>query len=97
MFGDYISSLRNYNCDKAVLTRMPLPCARDLWRATNSAEWKVEYAARSEESGVIRQLTYGDLMESRFRKDNALDSWLFQLDDFGTLVMAAASLPVNNV
>ena len=39
-----------------------------------------------------KQLTYGDLVNNRLRTDGALDSWLEQLDDFGTLVMAAASL-----
>lgn len=38
-------------------------------------------------------MTYGDLLDFRFRTDDALDSWLSQVDDFGTLVMAAASLP----
>jgi hypothetical protein len=51
-------------------------------------EWESEYARRR----VSKQLTYGDLLNNRLRTDGALDSWLEQLDDFGTLVMAAASL-----
>lgn len=38
------------------------------------------------------QLTYGDLLNSRSGTRRGLDLWLSQLDDFGTLVMAAASL-----
>lgn len=38
-------------------------------------------------------LTYGDLINSRNRpEDRRLDGWLSQLDDFGMLVLAAASL-----
>ena len=96
MFADYSSTPRYRKCDQAALTGMPLPCARDLWRATKNAEWKVEYAARSEELDAVRQPTYGDLLNFRFKKESPLDAWLSQLDDFGTLVMAAASLPVNN-
>lgn len=39
------------------------------------------------------QLTYGDLLNARSRPtDHRLDVWLSQLDDFGMLVLAAASL-----
>ena len=40
-----------------------------------------------------KQLTYGDLMNYRFTGNRSLDHWLSQVDDFGTLVVAAASLP----
>lgn len=70
---------------------MTLPCGRKLWRATTSAEWEKEYASKGD-SVREKQLTYGDLLNHRSRPDRILDSWLSQLDDFGTLVMAAASL-----
>ncbi|KAH8684915.1 hypothetical protein BGZ60DRAFT_398670 [Tricladium varicosporioides] len=85
---DISSVLTQYKCDGSVLAGMALPCGRDLWRATNSSEWKRNYAARIDE----KQLTYGDLLFARFRTDAMIDAWLSQLDDFGTLVMAAASL-----
>ncbi|KAG0645295.1 Transcription factor gsfR2 [Hyphodiscus hymeniophilus] len=37
-----------------------------------------------------RKLTYGDLMNFQHGREGVLDPWLSQLDDFGTLVMAAA-------
>lgn len=89
---DVSSSLPAYRCDGSMLAGLALPCARRLWRATTSAEWKKEYTVRGD-GGTGRQLTYGDLLNSRCKPDRALDSWLSQLDDFGTLVMAAASLP----
>ncbi|KAG9231563.1 hypothetical protein BJ875DRAFT_113309 [Amylocarpus encephaloides] len=92
MFFDYSSALHYYRCDGSILKSMALPCARDLWRATTSAEWKQEFASRSEEIGPKTQLTYGDLLNFRSRADRRLDSWLSQLDDFGSLVMAAANL-----
>lgn len=40
-----------------------------------------------------KQLTYGDLINSRSKPaDHTLDGWLSHLDDFGMLVLAAASL-----
>jgi len=49
------------------------------------------------------ELTYSHLLNFRFRADGRerrdsgdkrIEEWLAQLDDFGMLVMAAASLPV---
>lgn len=85
---DYTSLLHPYTCDGSELLEMDLPCGRGLWQASSRSEWEREYALRAEE----KQLTYGDLLKSRFKTDHTLDSWLEQLDDFGTLVMAAASL-----
>lgn len=70
---------------------MALPCAKDLWRASSSAEWEREYLARGDDMSIGNQLTYGDLLNSRSGTGRALDLWLSQVDDFGTLVMAAAS------
>ena len=83
-----ISSVLNYECDAKSMSRMALPSSRGLWEASTEVEWNKLYTARDE-----KQLTYGDLSNSRFRPDGMLDSWLEQqLDEFGTLVMAA-SLP----
>jgi len=75
---------------------MTLPCGRALWHATSRSEWEDEYVARADglDVNMSKHLTYGDLLNTRFGTDNgSLDSWLAELDDFGTLVMAAASLP----
>jgi hypothetical protein len=72
---------------------MPLPCTRDLWKASTVSRWKMEYAAMKDGDGGVNQPTYGDLMKLRFTNDNKLDSWISQLDDFGTLVVTAAVLP----
>ena len=85
---DFSSLLHPYKCDGSELLGKALPCGRDLWHASSRAEWEREYTRQ----GVGKQLTYGDLVNNRLRTDGALDSWLEQLDDFGTLVMAAASL-----
>jgi hypothetical protein len=85
---DYAILLHPHTCDGSDLLRLPLPCGRDLWQARSRSDWQREYALKA----AGKQLTYGDLLDSRFRTDRTLDSWLEQLDDFGTLVMAAASL-----
>jgi hypothetical protein len=82
-----ISSVLNYECDAKSMSRMALPSSRGLWEASTEVEWNKLYTARDE-----KQLTHGDLLKSRFKSDTLLDSWLEQLDGFGTLVMAAASL-----
>lgn len=89
---DVCSSVLSYNCDGS---RMSLPCGRDIWRASTSTEWSNAYVAgKSVAKDGERQLTYKDLLNIGSRRDDTLDSWLSQLDDFGTLVMAAASMPV---
>jgi hypothetical protein len=85
---DFGYLLHPYKCDGSELLDMALPCGRNLWQASDRSEWEREYSQR----GARKQLTYGDLLNSRFTPDRALDSWLEQLDDFGNLVMAAASL-----
>ena len=84
---DFSSLLHPYKCDGSGLLGTALPCGRDLWHASSRAAWESEYTRQ----GLGKQLTYGDLV-NRLRTDGALDSWLEQLDDFGTLVMVAASL-----
>lgn len=88
MLFDYSSLLYPHVCDNSDLLHMALPSGRDLWQARSRHEWEREYAL----SAVGKQLTFGDLVNSRFRADRTLDPWLEQLDDFGMLVMAAASL-----
>ncbi|TGO17712.1 hypothetical protein BTUL_0015g00480 [Botrytis tulipae] len=81
--------VHEYRCDENHLKHMTLPCSRKLWRATTNEAWENEYA----DSMRGTQLTYGDLINSRNRlEDRRLDGWLSQLDDFGMLVLAAASL-----
>jgi len=86
---DVSSALGSHKCDSHILKTMTLPCGRDLWKATTDVNWSIEIRETISE----KQLTYGDLLHSRFRTDHTLDSWLSELDEFGTLVMAAASIP----
>ncbi|TGO28082.1 hypothetical protein BPAE_0032g00250 [Botrytis paeoniae] len=89
LFFDVSSSVPEYRCDESRLKYMTLPCSRKLWRATTNEAWENEYT--NSMRGI--QLTYGDLINSRTRpEDRTLDGWLSQLDEFGTLVLAAASL-----
>ena len=58
-------------------------------------DWEREYVAQQSQNKHQQRLTLGDLLRhdgdvSPF--GNPLDQWLAQVDDFGTLVMAAASL-----
>ena len=39
-----------------------------------------------------KEFKYSDLLNARARASGSLDSWLSQLDEFGILIMAAASL-----
>ncbi|TAQ87225.1 hypothetical protein B7494_g4451 [Chlorociboria aeruginascens] len=80
-------------CDGSKLAGIALPCARGLWSAGTKSEWEKEYDAQPRRPGVEKQLTYGDLLNLRFKENGALDSWLSHLDEFGMLVMAAASIP----
>ncbi|KAF7926674.1 uncharacterized protein EAE97_010183 [Botrytis byssoidea] len=89
LFFDISSSVHEYRCDENRLKQMTLPCSRKLWRATTNEAWEDECA--NSMRGI--QLMYGDLINSRNRpEDRRLDGWLSQLDDFGMLVLAAASL-----
>ncbi|KAF5867949.1 uncharacterized protein Bfra_007144oa [Botrytis fragariae] len=89
LFFDVSSSVPEYRCDGNRLKYMTLPCSRKLWRATTNEAWENEYT--NSMRGI--RLTYGDLINSRTRpEDRRLDGWLSQLDEFGMLVLAAASL-----
>ena len=89
---DVYSILPHHACGGGRLVHIALPCSRDLWGASTKAQWERAYLANSVEIITKEQLTYGDLLKLRFNPNTALNNWLSQLDDFGTLVMAAASL-----
>jgi hypothetical protein len=92
-FFDVYSAIPLHHCDTLkLLSELALPCSKGLWRANTRTEWELEYAASL--GGIERYLTYGDLLNSGFGKDGILDGWLSQLDDFGTWVVAVASLPI---
>jgi hypothetical protein len=76
---------------------MYLPCPKSLWNAQTKTEWEREYTVQSnlESQNNNHRLTFGNLLQhdvevSPFSR--LLDSWLAQVDDFGTLVMAFANL-----
>lgn len=58
--------------------------------ATTSTAWERANTAK----GGSEMPTYGYLSLNRFRDDPVLEEWLAGLDEFGMLVMLAASLPV---
>jgi hypothetical protein len=82
--------MQPYKCDGSFLAGLALPCGRDMWRASTRTEWEKAYVA--ERASGRKRLTYGDLLNFHVRAEGTLDHWLSQLDDFGTLVMAAGSL-----
>lgn len=84
----------NYGKD---LAEMLLPSSKNLWSAQTQNEWEKEYAAQSKMLGRNGDLrpTFGQLLQHDIEiHPNAysLDRWLAQVDEFGTLVVAAASL-----
>ncbi|APA08883.1 hypothetical protein sscle_04g036530 [Sclerotinia sclerotiorum 1980 UF-70] len=88
LFFDLASGIPDHQCDGNNLLRLALPCSRKLWRATTNEAWENEYLS------TIRSnpLTYGHLINYQSRpEDHSLDEWLSQLDEFGTLVLAAAT------
>jgi hypothetical protein len=90
------SAISSFKCNaRPLLAKMTLPSRKSLWNAPSRSEWEEEYIARPDglSMNTGKHLTYGDLLEARFGTDGSLDSWLVELDEFGTLIMAAASLP----
>ena len=91
VFFDTTSVILNHSCDGSFLASLTLPCGRDMWRASTGAEWEKAYKAKLDSNSGKKCLTYGDLMQFYLREEGSLNPWLSQLDEFGTLVMAAAS------
>lgn len=95
---DIRSGLPNSYCDGAYLRGMLLPCSKKLWKAGDESAWEKEYTSNS---GVRTCFRYEDLTNANLLTNSSkslwespLDGWLAQMDDFGTLLVAAASVPV---
>jgi hypothetical protein len=75
---------------------MFLPCSKSLWKAQTKTEWEREYTAQSTLQSQRNNLpTFGDLLQHHIEDShvsNSVEHWLAQIDDFGTLIMASASL-----
>lgn len=75
------------------LLHMRLPCSKTLWQAKTREEWGKEYEA---EKGLqARETKFFDLVRYDAEADAckaSLNSWMSQVDDFGSLVVSAASL-----
>jgi hypothetical protein len=82
-----------HKCDGSLLAGLPLPSGRGLWRASNRADWETQYKVQRDKADTRLHMTCGDLMDSHRVTEGCLDQWLSQIDDFGSLVVAAASLP----
>ncbi|KUJ14516.1 uncharacterized protein LY89DRAFT_736549 [Mollisia scopiformis] len=82
-------------CDGTLLADIALPCSKGLWTASTEVEWEIAHSA--EDKQTSKTLTYADLMNFQHQEEGSLDFWLSYIDNFGTLLMAAASLqPPNN-
>lgn len=86
------------DCDgQRHLAEMLLPCTKNLWFARTRSEWEKEYTLQSKSQSYNnqRRLNFGDLSQNDIEAspfENLLDRWLAQVDEFGTLIMAAAKL-----
>jgi hypothetical protein len=79
------------------LTETLLPCTKNLWEARTESEWRREYSAHLilQRQENVRPPIFGDLLRPEAEEshvENSLDRWLAQLDELGTLVVAAARL-----
>lgn len=84
-------------CDGTQFAAMMLPSSRSVWEASTRSEWERGFGKYLAGLDANRQLTYGDLLAFNFHigsvDSHRLDTWLSQVDNFGALVTAAASLP----
>lgn len=84
-----------HHCNGEQLLKSRLPSTRNLWQANSANEWEKEYkmqCRRSRNCCGDRSLTYSDLLEHEIKNDGTLDSWLSDIDEFGNLVLAVASI-----
>ena len=73
------------------MAEMCLPSDKSLWTAETQADWEREYSSKSK----YQQPTFGDLLlhdAESIPFGTPLDMWLAQMDQFGTMVMAASTL-----
>ncbi|RDW75807.1 hypothetical protein BP5796_06628 [Coleophoma crateriformis] len=90
-----MSAAHSESCDGTQFARMTLPSARNIWQASSWLEFEKAFSTQPVGLGLSNHLTYGDLLKFQRHVDTGgerLDNWLSSVDDFGTLVMAAASL-----
>jgi hypothetical protein len=66
-----------------------LPSTRNLWQARTRSEWEREYKMQCSKA---LPFTYSDLLQYGPGNDGSLDFWLSKIDEFGNVIMAAASL-----
>ncbi|OKL60207.1 hypothetical protein UA08_04905 [Talaromyces atroroseus] len=78
-----------HHCTGREMLSRQLPSTRNLWQASSRTEWEREYEMQCCEA---LPFTYSDLIEYGPRNDGSLDFWLTEIDEFGNLVIAAASL-----
>jgi hypothetical protein len=79
------------------LTETLLPCTKNLWAAQTESEWQREYTSQLsfQRRDNHPHPTFGDLLRhggDAGHMEGSLNRWLAQLDDLGTLVVAAANL-----
>jgi hypothetical protein len=72
-------------------SEMLLPSAKQLWQARTRTQWEQEYRALNKDQRPI----FGELLrhdDLSGQSSGLLDTWMGQVDEFGTLVIGAASL-----
>lgn len=80
------------------LSALPLPAEKSLWKACTEMEWTELYDQISDKRERRRYLSYADLVSlkkvregSNNARMNDLNHWLVNVDEFGILVMMAAT------
>lgn len=94
---DMTPATHGHKCsDNPDLWEMLLPCPKSLWTASTQFEWERNYTLqRVKQKRINRQgPTFGDMLRHNAdsHSENLVDDWLADMDEFGTLVMAAANV-----
>lgn len=76
---------------------MLLPCPKSLWIAQTKSDWVREYTTQLNfhSQNDIKWLSFGHLLQHDMENGpfgDSLDRWIAQVDDFGAIVVAFASL-----
>ncbi|KUJ12992.1 uncharacterized protein LY89DRAFT_197985 [Mollisia scopiformis] len=79
------------------LLQMRLPCSKSLWKTKTKSEWEKEYATQTnfQLENNYRHPRFIDLIRHDANANSfgsSLDRWMSEVDDFGMLVINAASL-----
>ncbi len=92
---DLSPGMGNVDCNSAKYwSEMLLPSAKQLWAAKTRSQWERVY----QELNNDRRPTFGELLKHNSvdsRRDDLLETWMGQVDEFGALVINAAVLAMS--